>query len=374
MSHELRTPLNAVIGFSEVLIDKLFGDLNERQEDYLHDILSSGRHLLDLLNDILDLSKVEAGRMELESAPFSVHAALSYAVSMVRERAVGHRIEVRLAGDTEGCLVNSDELRFKQVVVNLLSNAVKFTPDGGHVTVRAVSHDEEIEVTVTDDGIGIPTEDRDLIFESFQQGRRGNSKEEGTGLGLTLCRRIVGLLGGRMWLETEVGQGSTFGFSIPVGRLDVPLAAESQAPELPVVVVVDDDRASLDLMCAYLEGEGVAVVRARSGEEGLEAIERHKPAGVVLDIRLPGLDGWQVLSKIRTGHATSRLPVIVASILDEQSRGLALGADAYLIKPVARDDLTRALRREGVLAAIPTRDSESPEFKHPNVITDAGGG
>jgi CheY-like chemotaxis protein len=177
-----------------------------------------------------------------------------------------------------------------------------------------------------------------------------------------------------MWLETEVGQGSTFGFSIPVGRLDVPLAAESQAPELPVVVVVDDDRASLDLMCAYLEGEGVAVVRARSGEEGLEAIERHKPAGVVLDIRLPGLDGWQVLSKIRTGHATSRLPVIVASILDEQSRGLALGADAYLIKPVARDDLTRALRREGVLAAIPTRDSESPEFKHPNVITDAGGG
>ena len=350
MSHELRTPLNAVIGFSEVLIDRLFGELNERQDDYLHDILNSGRHLLELLNDILDLSKVEAGKMEVDAAPFSVHAAVNSTISLVRERAVLHGIDLSLELAEIDDIVDSDELRFKQVMLNLLSNAVKFTPDGGHVVVRVFQQHDEIAFTVTDDGIGIPPEDRDRIFESFQQGRRGMSKEEGTGLGLTLCRRIIGLLGGRMWLESEVGTGSTFGFTIPVGQLSVSQPVKPVASQMPVVVVVDDDRASLDLMSAYLEGEGVAVVRARSGEEGLAAIAEHRPAGVVLDIRLPGLDGWQVLNQIRTGHGTKHLPVIVASILDEQSRGRALGADAYLIKPVSREELTRALRIQGVLA------------------------
>ena len=208
MSHELRTPLNAVIGFSEVLLERMFGELNERQDEYLRDILSSGKHLLQLLNDILDLSKVEAGRMELERSTFSVRGALEYGISMVRERAAAHGIDARRSRSTPDIdTLDSDELRFKQVLLNLLSNAVKFTPDGGRVAVVARRRDDEIAVTVTDNGIGIPPEDRERIFESFQQGRRGAQSEEGTGLGLTLCRRIVALLGGTMWLETELGRG-----------------------------------------------------------------------------------------------------------------------------------------------------------------------
>jgi signal transduction histidine kinase/ActR/RegA family two-component response regulator len=362
MSHELRTPLNAVIGFSEVLLDRLFGDLNERQEEYIGDILSSGRHLLELLNDILDLSKVEAGRMVMDVAPFSLGASLTYAISMVRERALLHGIELSLENSVETDIVSSDELRFRQVVLNLLSNAVKFTHDGGHVVVRATENGDEISVSVTDDGAGIPEEDRDRIFESFQQGSRGTSKEEGTGLGLTLCRRIVGLLGGRLWLETEYGVGSTFGFTLPIDETRWrPTPAEVGPAEAPVVVVVDDDRASLDLMSAYLEGEGVRVIPTRSGEEGLMAVEQHRPAGVVLDIRLPGLDGWEVLSQIRARHETRHLPVVIASILDEQSRGRALGADAYLIKPVGREELTAALRRGGVFAKRPAAPPDPPK-------------
>ncbi|HEU4756753.1 MAG TPA: GAF domain-containing protein, partial [Agromyces sp.] len=334
MSHELRTPLNAVIGFSEVLLERMFGELNERQDEYLRDILGSGRHLLQLLNDILDLSKVEAGRMELATSAFDVRAVMEYGISMVRERATLHGITLTLEVDPAVDGIDSDELRVKQVLVNLLSNAVKFTPDGGHVAVVARRVDDELSVTVTDDGAGIAPDDRERIFESFQQGRRGPQREEGTGLGLTLCRRIVSLLGGRMWLESELGVGSTFGFTVPMR----PPAEEHAAPpaddaDLPVVVVVDDDRASLDLMTAYLDGLGVRVVLARDGREGLELIRSLAPAAVILDIRLPGLDGWEVLGRMREDEQTRTVPVVIVSILDERSRGLSLGASDYLIKP-----------------------------------------
>jgi signal transduction histidine kinase len=216
MSHELRTPLNAVIGFSEVLLEKMFGDLNERQEEYLHDIWSSGKHLLELLNEILDLSKVEAGKMELDLTAFSVRGALEYAMSLVRERASLHAIALSLDVAADLDVVEADELRFKQVVLNLVTNAVKFTPAGGSVTVSARREGDDLVVAVTDTGVGVPPEDRDRIFESFQQGGRGAPKEEGTGLGLTLSRRIVELLNGRLWLTSEVGLGSTFAFSIPL--------------------------------------------------------------------------------------------------------------------------------------------------------------
>ncbi|MCU1431698.1 MAG: His Kinase (phosphoacceptor) domain protein [Actinotalea sp.] len=352
MSHELRTPLNAVIGFSEVLIERLFGDLNDRQEEYLRDILSSGQHLLELLNEILDLSKVEAGRMELEVTAFSVPAALDYGVAMLRERAGAHGIEVTLDVEPGLDLVASDELRFKQVVVNLVSNAVKFTPDGGHVEVAAHRSGADVAVTVRDDGPGIAAEEREKIFEAFQQGRRGAPKEEGTGLGLTLCRRLVALMGGRMWLESEVGVGSTFGFAIPAGRTRPDDDAATHAPsDARVVVLVDDDRASLDLLAAYLDGLGVHVVRARDGLAALDAVRASAPVAVVLDIRLPGLDGWQVLERLKGDASTSAVPVIIVSILDERARGLALGAAGYLVKPVGRDELVHALRRAGALPA-----------------------
>ena len=215
MSHELRTPLNAVLGFSEVLLEQMFGEINERQEEYLRDIHGSGQHLLELLNEILDLSKVEAGRMELEYTSFDLSTLLELATSMLRERAALHGIDLRVETDGDLGAVYSDELRFKQVLLNLVTNAVKFTGDGGSVVVRAERQGPEILISVTDTGIGVPEADRERIFESFQQGGRGSSREEGTGLGLTLSRRLVELLGGRMWLESEVGRGSTFGFSLP---------------------------------------------------------------------------------------------------------------------------------------------------------------
>jgi len=217
MSHELRTPLNAIIGFSEVLLERMFGELNERQDDYLRDIWSSGKHLLELLNDILDLSKIEAGQMVLNRSEFVVSESLEYCLSMVRERALKQRILMSLEVDSEVGLIDADRLRFRQVVLNLLSNAVKFTPEGGRVDVRAFIRDQDLVVTVTDTGVGVPAEDRERIFDSFQQGTRSSGPVEGTGLGLTLSKRIVELHGGRIWVESEAGQGSTFGFALPAG-------------------------------------------------------------------------------------------------------------------------------------------------------------
>lgn len=350
MSHELRTPLNAVIGFSEVLLDKLFGDLNERQEEYLRDIWQSGRHLLELLNEILDLSKVEAGQMVLEPTTFPVAAALEYALALMRERAAAHRISLRLdvAGDLD--TVEADELRFKQVALNLVSNAVKFTPDGGEVTVAARRAGEQLLVTVADTGVGVAPEDRERIFESFQQGPREAPKAEGTGLGLTLSRRMVELLGGRLWLESEPGVGSSFSFTVPLPHPDgaAPVPEQRDAGQR-TVVVVDDDRASLDLMTAYLTGSSVRVVTARDGEVALRLVRRVVPDAVVLDIRLPHKDGWEVLAELKADPRTAAVPVVVASIVDDRPRGLALGAVEYLLKPIRRDDLYAALHRLGAL-------------------------
>ena len=216
MSHELRTPLNAVIGFSEVLIDRLFGELNDKQEEYLQDILSSGRHLLSLINDILDLSKIEAGRMELELSPFELPVALDNALTLVRERASRHGISLKVSADPEIGEIVADERKIKQVLVNLLSNAVKFTPEGGQVTVSVVRANGAVEIAVSDTGIGIAHDDQEAIFEEFRQVVSDYTrKREGTGLGLPLSKRFVELHGGRIWVKSEVGRGSTFTFSIP---------------------------------------------------------------------------------------------------------------------------------------------------------------
>jgi signal transduction histidine kinase/HAMP domain-containing protein/putative methionine-R-sulfoxide reductase with GAF domain len=216
MSHELRTPLNAIIGFSEVLLQRMFGELNPKQDEYLQDVLSSGRHLLSLINDILDLSKVEAGRMELELARFDLPQAMQDTLVLVRERAARHGIDLHLEVDGAVGGVVADERKVKQVMLNLLSNAVKFTAEGGRVDVRVVPTDGGVEISVTDTGIGIAPENQELIFEEFRQvGGDYAHKREGTGLGLTLARRFVELHGGRIWVKSQPGHGSTFTFSIP---------------------------------------------------------------------------------------------------------------------------------------------------------------
>jgi CheY-like chemotaxis protein/two-component sensor histidine kinase len=337
-----------VLGFSEVLLERMFGDINEKQEDYLRDIHASGKHLLELLNEILDLSKVEAGQMELEYTQVDVAAMLEYAASMLRERAAAHAIELRVDVGTEVGEVEVDELRLRQVVLNLVSNAVKFTPDGGTVVVRAHEVGNELQVLVADTGVGIPEADRERIFESFQQGGRGASREEGTGLGLTLSRRIVELLGGRMWLESEVGVGSTFGFVLPLRHADAAGPDSTPATGSATIVVIEDDRPSLDLLTAYLSGAAITVVPARDGQSGLHAVRRRPPSAVLLDIRMPGIDGWAVLRALKEDPATAHVPVIVVSIVDERSRGAALGAAGYLVKPVSRDDLMGALASIGL--------------------------
>jgi len=220
MSHELRTPLNAIIGFSEVLSERMFGELNEKQEEYLKDIYASGQHLLSLINDILDLSKIEAGRMELEVADFSLPAAIDNALILVRERASRRGIKLGSAIDDRVGMIRGDERKVKQVLLNLLSNALKFTPEGGRIDVRATINDGMAEISVADTGVGIAPEDQEAIFEEFRQVGTADKKVEGTGLGLALSRKFIELHGGRIWVKSQSGEGSTFTFTLPVGHAE----------------------------------------------------------------------------------------------------------------------------------------------------------
>jgi signal transduction histidine kinase/CheY-like chemotaxis protein len=360
MSHELRTPLNAIIGFSEVLLERMFGELNERQDDYLRDIWSSGKHLLELLNDILDLSKIEAGQMVLNRSEFGVRESLEYCLSMVRERALQQRVLLSLDVDPDVGLLDADRLRFRQVVLNMLSNAVKFTPEGGRVDVSAFLRGRDLVVLVADTGVGVPAEDRERIFDAFQQGGRSSGQVEGTGLGLTLSKRILEMHGGSIWVESEAGKGSTFGIALPAGSEALAVTSVQQAgPDSgstleppgprPTVVVVEDDRRSFDLLRVYLEAAGARVVSAGDGEEGLDTVRRLSPAGVVLDILLPGIDGWDVLAQLKADPGTAAIPVIVVSMLDERGRGFALGATEYLVKPVGKEQLLAALYRAAAM-------------------------
>lgn len=354
MSHELRTPLNAIIGFSEVLVEQMFGPLNAKQTEYLGDIVTSGRHLLLLINDTLDLSKIEAGKMELDLATFALPAVLEDGVTMVRERAARHGIECSVAAGPDLDEVEADERKVKQVVFNLLSNAVKFTPDGGRVEVRARRVGDQAEVAVADTGVGIDPADQDRIFQEFQQA----GHQEGSGLGLALARSLVALHGGSLRVESETGAGSTFLFTLPLRQTAVSETAEPE-PALanaetapvprasnavpPTVLLIEDDPRSVELLTLYLEGGGFEVVARGGGVAGMDAARRLRPDAIVLDIMLPDLSGWDFLGLVKGDETTARIPVVIVSMLDERGKGLALGAADYLVKPVSRDDLLAAL-------------------------------
>jgi len=223
MSHELRTPLNAIIGFSEVLSERLFGDMNDKQAEYVQDISESGRHLLALINDILDLSKIEAGRMELEPSDFDLGKLVAQTLTLLRERAERRGIALDSTVSPGTATVNGDERKVKQVLLNLLTNALKFTPEGGSIHVAATGYEDRVEVSVRDTGVGIAPEDHEAVFEEFRQVGASAARIEGTGLGLAISRRFIELHGGRLWLEESSTAGSTFAFALPLAPSDAPL-------------------------------------------------------------------------------------------------------------------------------------------------------
>ena len=356
MSHELRTPLNAIIGFSEVLLEKMFGELNDKQEEYLQDVLSSGRHLLSLINDILDLSKVEAGKMELEPGVFNLRELLEGSLVMVKERALAHGIALSLdVADGIDTFVG-DERKVKQILFNLLSNAVKFTPDKGKIGITAKKTASAVHVSVWDTGIGIAVEDQQRIFEEFQQVGKGlTEKPEGTGLGLALTKKFVELHGGAMWVDSTPGRGSTFTFTLPsAGAADhTPLPAvppqtvtagvAETVSTGPLVLVIEDDAKAAELLRLYLTEAGYTVALARDGTEGLEKVKQLYPDAVILDVLLPKVDGWAFLTQLKAEPATKDVPVIITSVIDQKGKGFALGAAHYLVKPVRKEELLREL-------------------------------
>lgn len=361
MSHELRTPLNSIIGFSEILEDESAGTLNEKQRRYVGNVLLSGRNLLQLINDILDLAKVEAGRMELAISDFEPRPALEQVRSIVAALAYkkGITIEVSVPDDLPPLL--ADQPKFKQIMYNLLGNAIKFTGEGGRVdvsarVVRAAGNGggtASLEVSVADSGIGISAEDLQRIFGEFEQIASDAARsQEGTGLGLALTRKLVELHGGRVWVESEVGLGSVFRFTIPYpGRCSQQLAPtrahadDSVASGGPLILIIDNDPGARDLIAVFLQESGYSTAWADTGAAALRLAQTLTPAAITLDMLLPDRDGLLILAQLKSDPVTRDIPVVVVSVTDRRELGFSLGATDWLVKPVNRAALGAALER-----------------------------
>jgi PAS domain S-box-containing protein len=367
MSHELRTPLNSIIGFSEMLLDRTFGDINDKQQRYVTNVLTSGRSLLQLINDILDLSKVEAGHMELVLTEFEVGAALAEAQNIVGTLAQKKRLSLELKVEENLPPLRADPGKVKQVLYNLLSNAIKFTPEGGRILMTAVPASEIeareggewVEISVADTGVGLRPEDKERVFAEFEQVNTGYSRDqEGTGLGLALSRRLVELHGGWIWVESELGEGSVFRFVLPMAgpratRVDKLLGADEEVSRGgPLILVVEDDRSAGELLTQQLNAAGYRVAIATTGEQAMKLAKELQPAGITLDILLPDGDGLEVLAQLKTLAETREIPVIVVSITEHQELGMSLGALDWVVKPLNRSDFLAAVRRAFVPGII----------------------
>ena len=354
MSHELRTPLNAIVGFSDLLAEGTSGALNTKQKRFVDHIKQGSAHLLQLINDILDLSKIEAGQLELHTEEFLVQDALPEVLSTIAPLAMAKNIRLEQKLESKS-LVKADRVRFKQILYNLLSNAVKFTPKGGRISIDCVDDWDFVRVSVTDTGTGIRPEDQEVIFDEFRQGEgRADGVHEGTGLGLAITRRLVEQQGGRITLKSEFGEGSCFTFSLPAvePRSEVHAVEEPTKASVtmdsgrltPLVLIVDDEVPARELLASYLEPE-YRVAMAESGVEALKEAQRLRPDAITLDVLMPGSDGFETLVALRKNPATADIPVIILSIVDQKQVGFALGATDYLIKPVRKPTLLETIRR-----------------------------
>jgi signal transduction histidine kinase/DNA-binding response OmpR family regulator len=353
MSHELRTPLNAIIGFSDLLADKGAGPLTDKQGRFIAHVRNGARHLLQLINDILDLSKIEAGQLDMRYDDFQIKDALPEVLSTIRPLAMSKNITVEQNLDMEA-VVRADRVRFKQVLYNLLSNAVKFTPNEGSVTIDCGKEGKFVRVSVTDTGIGIRPEDQAMVFEEFRQVE--GSTHEGTGLGLAITRRLVEQQGGKISLESEFGKGSRFTFTLPCGStasaaVDTVVTAEqvsaatSGASRIkPLVLIVDDELSSRELLASYLESD-YEIAMAESGTEALEMANELHPDAITLDVLMAKGSGFETLVALRKNPATANIATIILSVIDQKQVGFALGATDYLVKPISKVTLKETIRK-----------------------------
>jgi PAS domain S-box-containing protein len=340
MSHELRSPLHTIIGFSELLAEGLEGPLNEKQQRFIHHIQKDSQHLLTLINDILDLSKIEAGRLEYHIEVIGLATLIEETVASVLPQAEskGLTIQTRVS---QGIEAWADRVRVHQLLLNLLSNAIKFTPAGGRILVEATEEGRNVAIRVTDTGLGVPVEQLESIFDVFYQvSETTRGVREGTGLGLAICRRLVEQMGGRIWVESTVGTGSKFTFTLPaVGGM-----AGKPSRERPVLLALEDDEAARELMREYLEVEDFDIVFVESIRETLVKALEVRPDLVLLDLMLPGESGLEALRSLKGLRETRDIPVAVVSVVADET-ALKLGAAAYLTKPVAREKLVAMVRR-----------------------------
>ncbi|MEW6002492.1 MAG: diguanylate cyclase [Nitrospirota bacterium] len=378
MNHELRTPLNSIIGFSDVLLSKTYGDLTENQERYIRNIYSSGKHLLELINNVLDISKIEAGKYEMIYETFSVRDVVHEVIEIMESFAEKKFIEIKVSMSEDVGAITADRIKVKQILYNLLSNAIKFTPEGNTVGIN-ISKEKDVEnlyagtqseleflkFSVWDTGVGIEPQDRDRIFEEFEQVNPSlSSKYGGTGLGLTLTKKFVELHGGNITLESTPGKGSTFSFSIPVrspienmksetveaSNPDIPWLKE----EAPFILVVEDDLSTVELLTLHLTQAGYKVAHAFDGEEALDKAKSLKPFAITLDVILPKKDGWEVLQELKSDRQTADIPVIIHSIVNNKELAFALGATDYLLKPLDKAALISKLEEIMIARGIKT--------------------
>jgi len=350
MSHELRTPLNAVLGFSDLLADERYGPLNDRQQRYVSHIHTGGKHLLKLISDILDLSKIEAGRMELTREDVKVAAAFTEVISALyplaekKSQALLQELEPNLC-------VHADAMRFKQVLTNLVGNAIKFTPEGGRIELGARQVDGQVRIEVRDNGPGIPPEQQQRIFEAFVRLAQAGSATEGTGLGLAITSSLVELHGSKLGIESQPGEGACFYFSLPLVAITTqgqPVRTAAPMPRLgraPRILVIEDNAATGQLIRSQLASSGYETLKCDRPERAMEMAAEHQPDAITLDLLMKPVHGLEVLLQLKNDPRTSKIPVIVVTIVDQPGVGMALGADEYLIKPVDKATLLAAVER-----------------------------